>query len=80
MSKKDEIIAELKREISDLKLRLDVTKNVDSKFRTIYEQNLASNRENPILNLPSGNKIAFSSLNQEQLEYLESLALKTYKH
>lgn len=80
MSKKDEIIAELKKEISDLKLRLAVTENVDSKFRTIYEQNLASNIENPILTLPSGNKIAFSSLNQAQLEYLESLASKTYKH
>ena len=34
---------------------------------------------NPVLTLPSGTQIQFSSLSSEQLEYLENLAEKQKK-
>ncbi len=76
MSKKDEIISDLREEISKLKIRLYVTEYVNDKFTRAHEQSLKSAREDPILTLPSGKQIAFRSLTQKQLEYLESLALE----
>ena len=84
MSKKEKekLIIDLQDKINSLEIRIKVIKStdrrlinglIDAKYKQAMEL-----LNNPILTLPSGNRISFSSLNDEQLEYLEQLSSKKH--
>lgn len=81
--KKSKKILELQEEIQNLKLKLSVTERVNKRYiqGLIYSKAEIINAllSNPILTLPSGTKIEFNSLSEEQLEYLESIAISQKK-
>lgn len=85
MSKKekDDLIKELQEENARLTIELQTRKNVDGKYITALTNNkydeIMKLLYNPILTLPSGKQIEFSSLSDEQLEYLESLSTRQKK-
>lgn len=80
---KSKKILELQEEIQNLKLKLSVTERVNKRYiqGLIYSKAEITNAllSNPILTLPSGTKIEFNSLSEEQLEYLESIAISQKK-
>ena len=85
MSKKekDNLIIELQNKIHSLQSQLLIRKSVDERYingliQSKYDETMKL-IHNPVLTLPSGTQIQFSSLSSEQLEYLESLAEKKKK-
>lgn len=80
---KSKKILKLQEEIQNLKLKLSVTERVNKRYiqGLIYSKAEITNAllSNPILTLPSGTKIEFNSLSEEQLEYLESIAISQKK-
>lgn len=85
MSKKekDNLIMELQNKIHSLQSQLLIRKSVDERYiNGLIQSRYAEAMKlihNPILTLPSGTQIEFSSLTSEQLEYLESLSEKQKK-
>lgn len=85
MSKKDKdnLIVELQNEIHSLQGQLLIVKSVYNRLIDGLIQSKCDEItrliDNPVLTLPSGRQIQFSSLSSEQLEYLESLAAKQKK-
>ena len=82
MSKKerDNLIIELQNKIHSLQSQLLIRKSVDERYingliQSKYDETM-NLIHNPVVTLPSGTQIQFSSLSSEQLEYLESLAVK----
>ena len=80
MSKKekDDLIVELQDKIYSLQSNLSIRKSVNERYingliQSKYDE-IMKLVDNPVLTLPSGTQIQFSSLSSEQLEYLESLA------
>ena len=77
---KDQLILELQKNVLALEGKLMIVKSVYNKFTNgLIETHHRTESEllsNPILTFPSGKQLQFSSLNSEQLEYLESLASK----
>lgn len=73
---KDMKIESLKKEISELKGQLFLSSYLHEKYRKGEIDRLWKRLQDPVLPLPNGDVIQFSSLNKEQLEYLESLTEK----
>ncbi len=85
MSKKEKynLIIELQNQIHHLQIELLIRKSVDQRYingliQSRYDE-IMKLLHNPILTLPSGKQIEFSSLSPEQLEYLEILSVKSKK-
>ena len=82
MSKKskDELIKDLQNKIRRLQTEIIIRKSVNDRYiRSLIDgkyNQIQKILDDPILTLPSGEKIQFSSLTAEQLEYLESLSSK----
>lgn len=74
---KDNLIVELQNKIHSLQSQLLIRKSVDERYingliRGKYDE-IMKLIDDPVLTLPSGTQMQFSSLSSEQLEYLESL-------
>lgn len=70
---------DLKKEVHDLhfeKMLLNIRYQREFSYLTHRLLNIESN---PMISLPSGNILFYKELNEEQLEYLESLANKKQK-
>ena len=77
---KNELIKDLQDKIRRLQTEIIIGKSVNDRYiRSLIDgkyNQIQKILDDPILTLPSGKKIQFSSLSDEQLEYLESLSSK----
>lgn len=79
IEERDKTIASLKRETLRLNgnltlLSMEYKRQIKNLLGCIHK--LRKSLEDPLLILPNGETLQFSSLNAEQLEYLQSLATK----